>query len=260
MKKKLVLALLCLTLSATTVACGSSNTANVDTSNLSAEEMQELIADLQEKNEKLEKEFAKLKGDDKQSKQETWADDYVIAFCDNKFTENMKKLTGKSSDITYGDVKDIRQIGNGFNIFYFDYLDSFKYFTSLECLYIGVNKEDMRGIEKLTNLTELNIMYDSEITDISAVADIPNLTILKINEAPDLTDISALSNSTSLEEIHIFRCNSLEEISKDLLKIPTLKLIDVYGCELINNHDTLRYTKIGDGIWEDQDGNKINIE
>lgn len=109
MKKRLFV-VLTLLLAVNMVACGSSNTADVDNSNISIEELQERIEELEEENAELKDALGKIE-EVNTSEPETWADDYVIAFCDSRFTENVQKITGKSSDITYGDVKGIRDIG-----------------------------------------------------------------------------------------------------------------------------------------------------
>lgn len=140
---------------------------------------------------------------EKEKEVETWEDDYVIAFCDTQFTENVKKITGKSMDITYGDVKDIRDIGfYEWSPYTFNTLDSFKYFTSLEELCINVEGKDLRGLENLTNLTEIDIRRASNLTDISALANLKNLKVLEI-EAKNLTDISVIYSLPSLEEVRI---------------------------------------------------------
>lgn len=224
MKKKLLMTVMGMVLSLSIVACGAStNDTNISDSDI--KELQERIEELEEENAELKAAQGKIE-EVNTSEPETWADDYVIAFCDSRFTENVQKITGKSSDITYGDVKGIRDIGfNEHTPYSFNSLDSFKYFTSLEVLCINTSGEDLRGLENLTSLTELKIRNADNLKDISALANLTNLTHLEISDS-DLTDISAIENLTNLTYLKL-DCSE--------------KLIDVTA---ITNLENLTHLKI----------------
>lgn len=274
MKKRLVMALLCLALLATTVACGSSST--TDTSNLSVEEMQELIEELQEENEELKEEKEEIANseDSEAPEPETWADDYVIAFTDEKFTETIQEHTGKSSDITYGDVKGI----TSFELNWCEDISSIKYFTSLEKLTINycscsdwtvlgnltnLQRLEMDGVGGLTdlsmftNLTNLHtLIIDCGATDISPLGELYNLKILTISgdnltnlnglenldgvtsltieSCENLTDISAISGMAELEELDIEKCENLTDISV-FSEMDGLEKLNITKCESLSD-------------------------
>ena len=223
MKNKIIIASLCLALSISTVACGSSNNTNIDTSNLSVEEMQDTINELKAENAELKAEIEKLtvKEDTEQvnNELETWDDDYVIAFSDKNLLKEIQKITGVTSrDITYGDVKNITELEIS-GLSDCSNISTLKYFT-------GLRELDITGHGSLKD------------TNLDAIKNLTNLNYLTLFDCRELTDISALANLINLKELTISECDKIENIDA-LVELQNLEYLAVYSCEGITEDITL---------------------
>lgn len=226
MKKKLVLAILCLVVSFSTMACGSSIDTTINTSDLSVEELQKLVEELQIENEKLSQKIEKLtKTENKKS--ETWADDYVIEFADAGFEKYIRKAIGRlGGDICYKDVKGIKRI----HIDIFDMGISFN----------SVGEQ---------NFDELSEMYEDEWIELQPLAkenyddysgsifDISSKTITCINSLEDLkyfTGLEYLYISGVYEEVvapvtNVCFMEKLENLQ--YIYLPDSKIYSLEGIE-----------------------------
>ena len=276
MKNKIFLALLCLAISCSTVACSSSSDKELDLSKLSEEEREKLLEELQEKDEEEDDDE---KEDDKKEEveQETWDDDYIIGFANKSLLAEMQDIVGVTSrDITYGDVKKIKE---------FDFLwdareyniENFKYFTGLERLEIHLsgNNKDLDFLRNNKDLKELIVINDDvgehdecncegschtdEGTDldIEGLWNLTNLENLQIEVGFRIKDVSGISNLTNLENLdirvmdninvsEIFQLESLKELSifgnvdiSGISNLTNLESLDIYNCHKFTDVNAL---------------------
>lgn len=221
-------------LSLSLVACGAS-TNNTNVSDSDIKELQERIEELEEENAELKATLGKIE-ETNTSEPETWADDYVIAFSDEDLFNRVKEITGKTSNITYGDVKNIKEFEGTWEYNGFTTLDSLKYFTSLEKLNVSTTVTNLDELQNLTNLTYLSIDCGDNLTDISALENLTNITKLYIYGGDSLSDISAIANLTNLTELLIHGGDNLIDI-RAVANLTNLTELEIHGGDAIFDSD-----------------------
>lgn len=228
MKKRLISIILAVTLVVSLSACGKTETSNADIADL-----QKQIDELKKENDELKEEMGQTSTEEKPEEKpeketseenslvdnniaeepETWSDDTVIAFTDEKMAEDVRELIGvPDGNITYGMVKDIKEFTNeGYTYFSindgYEYNDitPIKYFTGLETLWIKTSSSDITPIENLQNLEVVGL--DCSATDISPIAGLKNLNRLEI--ACSATDISPIAGLTNLNKLYL-KCDATD--------------------------------------------------
>lgn len=194
MKKRLITIIISLMMVVSLVACGSTDSTKIQELEDKIEELEAEIEELEEENEELrERQEEKVAGE-----QNEWEDDYIFAWTDKKFREEIINLIGITErDITYGDVKNLREL-ECFS--YFDNIDSLIYFTSLEYLSIQSSTNNVEAIGNLENLEKLNLSTNA--TDYYVFSKLTNLKYLNLS-CPKEADLSFLDNLHSLQYVRI---------------------------------------------------------
>ena len=113
-------------------------------------------------------------------------------------------------------------------------------------LYLHINKlTDVKGLEKLTNLSDLDL-HSNNLTDVpKELEKFTKLTWLRFSYN-QLTDVTGLEKLTQLKELSLIG-NQLTEVPKGLEKLTKLKnlaldnnqLTDVQGLEKLSQLETL---------------------
>lgn len=254
MKRKIIAVVLSISLAVSFSACGnnSKSEATKEVESTDVAELQKQVEELQKENEKLKEQLAEVKektdsedtglldndlpDNSKEQEQETWSDDTVIAFTDEKMARDVRELIGvPEGNITYGMVKDIKE----FNTMD-DYSDitPLKYFTGLEKLTLDsfIRLPDLSPISNLPNLYYLRIHVANGSTDLTPITHLSNLSILDYTDratkdispianlnsletlkmsAISLTDISPIKNLSNLKRLQIFWANGEYDSEKD---------------------------------------------
>lgn len=181
----------------------------------------------------------------KEEKLETWEDDYVFSFNNEKMHEKIQKLTGITSrDITYADVKGITEIewyGNS---------DALKYFTGLKKLELRSAPDDFESLKYLTNLKELTLDYcdmeeltipstlkklqsliivNAENLETINMAKLDKLGYLIIGKGTKIKDIKSFENLSNLKELSISgKIKNLDAIKNNT----GLNKLEIYNCKI----------------------------
>ena len=230
--KKILALILILAIPLTMIAC-SSSPETVD-SNSDAERITELEQELAELKSNQSAQESESKTEPK-DEQETWSDDTIIAFTDAEMLKDIREITGVTErDITYGDVKNIREFFGGINDIYSD-ITPLKYFTSLTVLGdISTSSYDLEALRNLTNLTTLDIT-GRNLTDINALQNLTNLTSLSMR-GYGITDISALGNLTNLTSLTITANVTDISVLGNLTNLTSLRITgDITDISAFNN-------------------------
>ncbi len=91
------------------------------------------------------------------------------------------------------------------------------------------NITDLSPLRYLTNLTELHLSLNEDLSDISALAYLKNLTYLSLNGTA-VTNLSALSGLTALETLDLEGC-SVSDVTP-LYSLKSLRTLYAAGCGL----------------------------
>ena len=273
-RNKIFLVLLCLAISCSTVACGSSSDKELDISKLSEEEREKLLEELQEKDEEEDDDDEKDENDEVE--QETWDDDYIIGFSDKELLRRVRDIVGVTSrDITYGDVKKITEFDFVWDASEYN-IENLKYFTGLESLDMNLteNNKNLDFLRNNKNLKELMVenydiyhdecncegeCYTEEGTDldIQGLWNLTNLENLRTNVGFRIKDVSGISNLTNLEYLdirvidninvgEIFQLESLKELRifgnvdiSGISNLTNLESLDIYNCHKFTDVNAL---------------------
>ena len=240
MKRKITALAISLTLAVSLSACGkdisasgndadAKRIAELDISASDNDADAKRIAELEKELEELKAEQSKGTDNNKtvSVETETWDDEYVIPFADEKFKEKIIEITGISSrDITYGDVKNIEKLSNIESVS----IENYKYFTGLKELSVKFSYSDnINALANCQSLTSLTILYSNALTDINALANCQNLTSLTIIDCDALTDISPLANCQNLTSLEIGGNRALTDISP-LASCQSLTSLEINYC------------------------------
>jgi V8-like Glu-specific endopeptidase len=98
-----------------------------------------------------------------------------------------------------------------------------------------VTDEEMKSVEKLTNLTSLDLSWSLHLTDtgLESLENLTNLTSLNLHACRKFTDIGLLSleNLTNLTSLNLNSCWQLTDIGlQSLEKLTHLTSLDLDGC------------------------------
>ncbi len=116
-------------------------------------------------------------------------------------------------------------------------LTGLEYAVNLTILDLSFNQiSDINALSGLTNLTYLNLNYNSQISDINAVSGLTNLEVLYLRGHNQISDIDALSALTNLSELYFYD-NQISNI--DALSGLTNLTILVLGHNQISNINAL---------------------
>ena len=121
--------------------------------------------------------------------------------------------------------------------------------TELNLSYKNLTNEDIKDLDKMTNLTDLKL-YGNKISDISSLKKLKNLISLNLNNN-QINDISLLKNLTNLTYLDL-GCNQISDISplNNLINLTDLgldsnRISDISSLENLTNLTDLR-------LWNNQ--------
>lgn len=208
------------------------------TSHPDEEELNELLVELQAKNEAL-KEIINANSHSENNNaenSESWADDYVINFVNRQISSDVKKMTGITErPITYGDVKYITK----YSLHGITGLSDLRYFTSLTNLELEADSYNNYSLDGLENLTKLRtLVINGGCTDISALGNMVNMQRLYIRDCEYLKDITAISNMANLKTLYIGQLENLTNIDP-ISNATNLQTLEINHLENLTNIDAL---------------------
>ena len=105
--------------------------------------------------------------------------------------------------------------------------------TDLELPYC-IELTDLSAFDGLINLTALALGHCVELLDISAVARMPQLRSLLLHECMNLTDIRPLQHLPHLEQLALHECKALEDLAP-IAELRNLNLLILHGGAKIND-------------------------
>ena len=127
---------------------------------------------------------------------------------------HMRNLRGSFS-VAHAKVADLTGLQHAINLTRLDLSET--------------NVSDISALANLTKLWQLNISYNPAVSDISALANLTNLTWLKLNST-NVSDISALANLTKLKWLKLRETN-VWDVSA-VANLPQLKELNLDDCPL----------------------------
>ena len=92
--------------------------------------------------------------------------------------------------------------------------------TSLDLRELGLGDEELQGLEKMTNLTELDLR-GNEMTDLSPLMGLSHLKVLHL-PAANIEDLSPLSGLTQLEDLALIDPSSDRGLVEDITPLSSL--------------------------------------
>ena len=97
---------------------------------------------------------------------------------------------------------------------------------------------DLSELKGLSNLTELWLSYQKNLTNIDALKDMKELTALDIHGSPVLVNIEALKELKNLTLLQLNDCTALTNVDA-LRELKALKNLGLYRCTGLKNVDGL---------------------
>ena len=167
-----------------------------------------------------------------------YMDDYAPLGALTKLTS--LKLSRCNEDGTGNAVKDIAWMKNltALKTLYLQHneisdltpLSGLKSLTKLNLSYNSLENDDLKAIEKLTNLTELALYGLKKISDFSPLASLSKLTYLHIGYNSSLKSIKSLTGLSKLKSLRICK-TKISDISC-LKDFAALEKLDLSGCPI----------------------------
>lgn len=129
----------------------------------------------------------------------------IVDIKDKNLLKAINKQLGRGEvldDVTIEDMESLRILDvQRKNI---SSLSGLEYATNIYNLHVGHNKEltDLTPIKNLTNLMSLHI-HDTSVSDISILENLTKLSTLTMHWNPNITDISVLDNFKNLKILEL---------------------------------------------------------
>ncbi len=167
-----------------------------------------------------------------------------------------KFANGKLNPIKLSQLRQLRCLRLLYNVKDFSFeevsgLDNLERVVISQC-----NIKNFNGIEKFTNIRDINAGYCYSLNDISAIKDLPNLVRLELGPCPRIKNLDIIADNNilrvlsllSFKEVDIDIIRTLKELRflhlENCKSIPSIKFIDdlkkLFGILILN-------TKIVDG-------------
>lgn len=150
--------------------------------------------------------------------------DLIEVFKSEIFVEQIKKAISKNRDITYNDLKYVKDISISRNMDDDIRISGIRYLENIENLLLESGMlNDFDELEYLSSLREFEV-HGMNITSLDALVNSQNLKSLKIN-GNKIEDTSGLAKIQSIEELNI----DFSELEITILsKLENLKKLTVY--------------------------------
>jgi V8-like Glu-specific endopeptidase len=119
---------------------------------------------------------------------------------------------------------------------------SFDHITSLDLsnVYNRITDKWLKNVEKLTNLTSLDLSFSDQLTDtgLKSLEKLTSLTSLDLSHCYLLTDtgLKSLEKLTNLTSLGLVACRELTDTGvKSLKKLMSLTSLSLYGCKQLTD-------------------------